>query len=187
MFYPPRMKLEPSLSSPLKCFSISYNFGKNTHYHCQTNSSPKTILPLMTATIPLKEQFFYIVLRNQDKALQQGKGFPPELKVISCCSAVQHNSNSSWYQVFSKHWQRPALGTAMGEGLEGLSEEIEMKSLAQLHVSTAIYSELSQTWVNNGKTYLKTSKKGLVFHFKSIWLHKTCILILQSIRDSSHK
>lgn len=77
MLYPPRMKLQSSLSSPWKCFSISYNFRKNTHYHCQTNSSPETILPFMIATIPSKEQFFYIVLRNHDKALQQGKGFPP--------------------------------------------------------------------------------------------------------------
>lgn len=77
MPYPPRMELQPSLSSPWKCFSISYNFRKNTHYHCQTNSSPKTILPFMIATIPFKEQLFYIVLTNNDKALQQGKGFPP--------------------------------------------------------------------------------------------------------------
>lgn len=69
MLYPPRMKLKPSLSSPWKWFSISYDFGKNTHCHCQTNSSPKTILPFMTATIPFKEQLFYIVLRNRNKAL----------------------------------------------------------------------------------------------------------------------
>lgn len=56
-----------------------------------------------------------------------------------------------------------------------LLEEIMLKSLEQLHVSTVTYSTLSQTSVNNGKTYLKlkASKNGLVTSGLSFQKHPT--------------
>lgn len=51
----------------------------------------------------------------------------------------------------------------------GLSEEINQKYLAQLHLSTATYSKFSQTSANNGKTYLKSKAyKQWISHKQSL-------------------
>lgn len=54
-------------------------------------------------------------------------------------------------------------------------EEINLKYLAQLHLSIAAYSKFSQTSANNGKTYLKLKayNNGLVTSSLQFPVHQT--------------
>lgn len=146
MLYPPRMELEPRLSSPWKCFSISYNFRKNTTTTAKPILLPWQFCPLwsLQGTILL---YCFKKPRQSPSARKRISPLTESFLMLFCSSALQQQLMvPSVFKVLAEACFENCHGGGTGGAVRENQAEVP---------GTATYSKFSQTSVNNIKLILK--------------------------------